>query len=110
LSSRFSSGGTSDSGVGFDERRDHELNIDLPDSLLERLAELIAARVNATASDRSSPWMTARQAADYLGCSVSRIRSLTLTGELPHHRDGRRPLYHRDELDEFIRAGGASCP
>jgi excisionase family DNA binding protein len=86
------------------------VRIELPDSLLERLAELIAARVNTRTADTASPWLTAAQAADYLGCSLSRIRALTLTGELPHHRDGRRPLYHRDELDEFIRAGGAICP
>ena len=86
------------------------MKIELPDSLLERLAELIAARVNVKTVDRGSPWMTTRQAADYLGCSTSRIRTLTLTGELPHHRDGRRALYHRDELDAFVRAGGASCP
>jgi excisionase family DNA binding protein len=86
------------------------VRIEFPDSLLERLAELIAARINTRTADISSPWLTAAQAADYLSCSVSRIRSLTLTGELPHHRDGRRPLYHRGELDAFIRAGGASCP
>lgn len=87
------------------------MKIEFPDSLLERLAELIAARVNVRTVDRSgSPWLTAGQAAGYLGCSLSRIRALTLTGELPHHRDGRRPLYHRDELDAYIRAGGASCP
>lgn len=84
--------------------------MELPDGLLERLADLIAARVNARPADHNSPWLTAPQAAGYLRCSVSRIRVLTLTGELPHHRDGRRPLYNRDELDEFVRAGGASCP
>jgi excisionase family DNA binding protein len=86
------------------------VRIEFPDGVLERLAELIAARVNPRTADRVSPWLTAAQAADYLSCSVSRIRTLTLTGELPHHRDGRRPLYHRDELDEYVRAGGASCP
>lgn len=87
------------------------MNIELPDGLLERLADLIAARVSVQTIDRSgSPWLTARQVAGYLGCSLSRVRALTLTGELPHHRDGRRPLYHRDELDEYVRGGGASCP
>ncbi len=80
------------------------------DAELDRLADALAARINAKAVDRSdSPWLTAAQAAGYLNCSVSRVRTLTLTGDLPHHRDGRRPLYHRDELDAYIRAGGASC-
>jgi excisionase family DNA binding protein len=86
------------------------LNIDLPDSVLERLAELVAARINTRSADDGSPWLTAAQAAGYIRCSVSRIRTLTVTGDLPHHRDGRRTLYHRDELDEYVRAGGASCP
>jgi excisionase family DNA binding protein len=86
------------------------VKIELPDIVLERLADLIAARINVMAPDSASPWLTAAQAARYLGCSVSRVRTLTLAGELPHHRDGRRPLYNRDELDEYVRAGGASCP
>jgi excisionase family DNA binding protein len=86
------------------------LKIELPDSLLERLADLVAARINAAAARHDTPWLTAAQAARYLGCSVSRIRTLTLTGDLPSHRDGRRALYHRDELDAYVRAGGASCP
>lgn len=79
------------------------------DAILGRLADMVAARITIP-EQVASPWLTAAQAADYLGCSVSRIRALTLTGELPHHRDGRRPLYHRDELDAYVRAGGASCP
>ncbi|MGO9976815.1 MAG: helix-turn-helix domain-containing protein [Solirubrobacteraceae bacterium] len=57
-----------------------------------------------------SPWMTAPEAAVYLRCPLSRIRKLTMTGELPHERDGRRVLYHRDQLDAFIRGGGALSP
>jgi excisionase family DNA binding protein len=87
------------------------MKIDIPDSMLEQLADLVAVRINARGTDADgSPWMTAKQAAGYLGCSVSRVRTLTIIGELPHHRDGRRPLYNRDELDAYIRAGGASCP
>lgn len=57
-----------------------------------------------------SPWLTATEAADYLGCSLSRVRRLTMTRELPHEKDGSRVLYHRDALDGFIRGGGARCP
>jgi excisionase family DNA binding protein len=89
---------------------------DLPDNIratLDAFADLVATKVAgkvAAPQSVTSPWLTAAEAAEYLGCSVSRVRTLTLTGELPHHRDGRRPLYHRDELDHFVRAGGASCP
>jgi excisionase family DNA binding protein len=58
----------------------------------------------------ASPWLDATEAAAYLRCPVSRVRKLTSTRELPCSRDGRRVLYRRDELDEFIRSGGATCP
>jgi len=54
-----------------------------------------------------SPWLSAEQAAAYLQCPLSRVRKLTMTGDLPHEHDGRRVLYHRDELDKYVRAGGA---
>lgn len=54
--------------------------------------------------------MSAKQAASYLRCPVGRVRKLTSSGDLPVHRDSRRVLYHRDELDQFIRDGGAICP
>jgi excisionase family DNA binding protein len=69
--------------------------------------DAIAERVVDRAGRRRSPWMIASEAAEYLGCPVSRVRKLTMTGELPHEHEGRRVLYHRDRLDEFIRTGGA---
>ena len=57
-----------------------------------------------------SPWLTAHEAAAYLACPESRIRKLTMTGELPCHRDGRRVLYRREELDAYVRSGGAVSP
>jgi excisionase family DNA binding protein len=64
----------------------------------------------ASALKVDTPWLTAKQAASYLCCPLSRVRKLTMTGELPVHREGRRVLYHRDELREFIRDGGAFSP
>jgi excisionase family DNA binding protein len=55
-----------------------------------------------------TPWLTADEAAVYLRCPKSRVRKLTMTGELPAERDGRRRLYHRDALDAFVKAGGAT--
>lgn len=84
---------------------------------LDALADVIAARVAARVGTREAssavvdtPWLTQEQAAAYLGCSVSRIKTLTVGDAIPHHRDGRRPLYHRDELDDYVRRGGARCP
>lgn len=87
-----------------------ELRIGFDDDALDRLAEAIATRIGRGEPAQSSPWLTAQRAADYLGCSLSRIRTLTVTGDLPCHRDGSRPLYHRDELDAYVRNGGAKAP
>jgi excisionase family DNA binding protein len=64
----------------------------------------------ALASRLATPWMTAREAAIYLRCPLSRVRKLTMIGELPHEHDGRRVLYHRDRLDQFVQGGGAKSP
>jgi excisionase family DNA binding protein len=76
---------------------------------LDRLADALAERVAMRVAARS-PWLSAREAADYLACPLSRVRKLTMTRELPAHHDGRRALYRREELDDFIRAGGAASP
>ncbi len=55
-----------------------------------------------------SPWLNAEQAAAYIAAPLSRIRKVTMTGELRSYADGRRRLYRRDDLDAFIRSGGAS--
>lgn len=57
-----------------------------------------------------SPWLKAHEAAAYLRCSLSRVRKLTSTRDLPHEKDGSRVLYHRDALDQFVRNGGAISP
>lgn len=85
------------------------IEIHIDDHALDRLAEQIADRLNQTNGART-PWMDAHQAATYLGCPVSRVRKLTSTGELPVHRDGRRTLYRRDDLDDYVLGGGAISP
>jgi excisionase family DNA binding protein len=72
--------------------------------------EAIEAIVTRAMNRARSPWMTAAEAADHMGCVLSRVRKLTMTGDLPHEHDGRRVLYHRDRLDHFIRNGGAISP
>jgi excisionase family DNA binding protein len=82
--------------------------IALSDETLEEIARRVT--VLQQRGDTGSPWLTADEAAERLRCPISRIRKLTSTGDLPVHRDGRRVLYHRDELDEFIRHGGGVSP
>lgn len=75
-----------------------------------RLAQVEATRLVATElAAARSPWLNAGGAAGHMCCPVSRIRKLTAQGVLPHHREGGRVLYHRDDLDAYIRNGGAKC-
>jgi excisionase family DNA binding protein len=77
----------------------------LDDSALDRLAGRIADRLGTT---NLSPWLTAPEAAGYLRCSLSRLRKLSMLGDLPTQRDGGRALYRRADLDAFVARGGAS--
>jgi excisionase family DNA binding protein len=85
------------------------LSINLDDQALDALADALAERV-AVRLGSGSPWLTAAETAEYLRCPVSRVRKLTSTAEIPCHRDGRRVLYRREDLDQFVRSGGAASP
>ncbi len=53
----------------------------------------------------SRPWRVAETAA-YLDYSKSHIYRLVYLGEIPHCKpDGRRPLFWKDDLDAWIKAG-----
>ncbi|MGO9790532.1 MAG: helix-turn-helix domain-containing protein [Solirubrobacteraceae bacterium] len=78
-----------------------------PDQLAELERGLAARLASVTTTQR---WLDLNEAASYIRAPTSRIRKLVMTREIPHHRDGRRLLFRRDELDEFIRNGGAFTP
>jgi len=46
-----------------------------------------------------SPWMDREAAAHYLSLPASRLEK---DRAIPCHRDGRRVLYHREELDAYL--------
>jgi len=51
-----------------------------------------------------SPWMTADEAAEYLGLSSRKaVYERVLRGQLPAHRFGRNLRFHREELDEAVK-------
>ena len=85
-----------------------ELDDRVLDMLADRLADKLAVHRAPPGALTPTPWMSAQAAADYIGCSLSRVRKLTMLGDLPTHRDGARVLYRRDDLDAYIRSGGAS--
>ena len=62
-------------------------DLQFTDAELDALADLLAERVQARLG-AGSPWLRAPEAAAYLACPESRIRKLTMTGQLPSHRMG----------------------
>jgi excisionase family DNA binding protein len=76
--------------------------------LADRLAPLVAGRIATPAA--AAGWLDVAGAAAHMCCPNSRIYALVSARRIPHHKDGSRLLFRRDELDEWIRAGGATRP
>jgi hypothetical protein len=83
-----------------------ELTLALPDDVVETIVQRAAAVVIERLERESSPWLTRAQAATYLSLPVSRLEK---DRAIPCHRDGRRVLYNRNELDAHFR-GLTSTP
>lgn len=90
-----------------------ELEALLP-ALLERLVEQIASRVVELQREQGSeapgggqllsPWLGIAAAADYLDWPRQRLYKLTASGAIPHYKQEGRLLFHRQELDQWLRA------
>lgn len=77
------------------------LNLNVPDELVEAIAERVAERLGAGAAP--SPLLTVDEAADYLRCGRKRIYDLTSQRRIAHLKDGSRTLIRRDELDRYLQ-------
>jgi len=87
------------------------LSVDLPDELVEQIAQRAAAILaDREPSAASLGYLDVAGAAGYLACPVSRVYALTSAGRLPVHRDGSRLLFDRAELRDYIDHGGAKRP
>jgi hypothetical protein len=75
------------------------LAFNLPPEAVEAIAARAAELVVERLKRESSPWLTRARAAAYLSLPVSRLEK---DRTIPCHREGRRVLYHRAELDAFL--------
>jgi excisionase family DNA binding protein len=84
----------------------------LDDHALDRLAEALAPRLAALAAETSAveAWLDVDGASRHLICPKSRIYALVSVRRIPFHKDGSRLLFRREELDEWVRAGGGRRP
>lgn len=83
-----------------------DIGEEMVERIAERAAELLADRQGATGGG----YLDVAGAAEFLACPKSRIYALVSVGRLPHHHDGSRLLFDRDELREYVRKGGAKRP
>lgn len=49
-----------------------------------------------------SPWMTTKEAAEYLRTSIHNIRKLLFEGKITCYKFGRQNRFHKDELDRLL--------
>lgn len=75
---------------------------ELVDAIALRVVELLAQQ-EASAQPPASPWLDVDGAASYLRCgSKQRVYDLVHAGRLKPARDGRRLLFRREDLDEYV--------
>jgi excisionase family DNA binding protein len=80
------------------------------DQVAERAAAIVIEQLREELAPAPSPWLDVAGAAEYIAAPVSRIYALVSADRIPFHRDGSRLLFHRDELDAWIRDGGGKRP
>lgn len=78
------------------------LTLTLPPETLDVLARRVVEQLNAAGCDARSPWLTAKEAAEYLRFPTKRIYNLSARGEIPHRKQEARLLFRRDELDAWL--------
>jgi excisionase family DNA binding protein len=80
------------------------LALELPNALIETLAQRVAAIVLERLDDTSKQrWLTVDQAADYLGRTPEAIRGLVKRGELTGYRPDGRLQLDREQIDRWMR-------
>ncbi len=81
------------------------MNVELPDSLLEAIAQRAAEIVleHSTSESTANEWLDSKGAAGYLGISVGHLHNLR--GTVPSHKVGGRRRYRRSELDAYQANG-----
>ena len=84
----------------------------LEDDELEQLVQRVVVRVLEKIGERGfaprSPFVTIPEAANFLRCSRQRVDDLLSSGRLRRHKDGRRTLIRRAELEAYVEGHGSS--
>jgi excisionase family DNA binding protein len=80
------------------------ISVELDPGQIEAIARRAAEIVSATESrsDGRGPYLSVREAADYLRCSRQRVYDLLSQGALTRLKDGTRVLVARAEVDAYL--------
>jgi len=82
------------------------MNLELPDSVLEeiaqRAAEIVLARQPSSNGSTASPYLTIVEAAELLRSKRHRVDDLLSRGVLSRVKDGSRTLIARAELEAYL--------
>ena len=84
------------------------LGLELFDSLVESIAKRVESSINPSSSEKTAssanPFMSVREAADFLRIRPSTIYLWVSENKIPHSKIGSRLLFKREELDQFVQA------
>jgi excisionase family DNA binding protein len=76
--------------------------------MLDAIAGRVAALLGGEHQQhQQQQWLDVEEAAEHLRCSDNRVYRLVHLRRIPHHKEGRRLLFDRHELNEWVRKGGA---
>jgi excisionase family DNA binding protein len=88
------------------ENLDQRIAEAILDHIRPELEELVDERVTRALArlDKVEPWLSTREAADYLGITVAAVRMRVRRGKLPAFYDGGNKLrFQREDLDNAMR-------
>lgn len=78
-----------------------ELVVLSPQALTDLCSTAFRAVLDET-QVKSSPWMDAREAAEYLRTSYDAVRKMASDGTIPYRKMGKYLRFNREELDRWL--------
>jgi excisionase family DNA binding protein len=78
---------------------DQSLTAELGDDALRAIADAVGIEHEPAPP---SPFMTIKEAAEYLRCSRQRVDDLLSARRLKRYKDGRRTLVSRVEIEDYV--------
>ncbi len=81
---------------------------ELLDAIATRVADELERRGATSTPPNGGPWLDVDEAAVYLRCKPQRVYDLVAAGELRPAKDGRRSLFRREWLDDYLTRSEAA--